>query len=110
MATTLTETNLKKLDKCSTFQWTLASGETGDAAEVIPGDRCVQMFGTFGATVTLQGSLDGTNWFTLTDGIGNNIAMTSAGGKQIHELVRFIRPTAGAVTSVTVIVLARRGF
>lgn len=57
-------------------------------------DRSVQVLGTFGGgTVTMQGSNDGgTTWATLTDPLGNNLAFTAAGMKQITELPDLIRP------------------
>lgn len=60
-------------------------------------DRSVQVIGTFGgATVTIQGSNDNTNWETLNDLQGNAIALTEAGLKGIAEAVRYIRAiTAG---------------
>lgn len=113
MATTATTTNLGKLDQVFTHAWAFTSNETGDKVEVPIGDRSVQMAGTWnGATVSLQGSNDGTNWATLTDGLGNSIALTADGLKQVCEITRYIRAkvTSGSVTSVTVTVLARRGF
>ena len=89
--------------------------ETGDDGAAIryggAADRTVQIIGTFGgATVTMQGSIDGTNWATLTDAQGNAIAATAAALEAITELVRFIRPivTGGAGVSVTVLLLMRR--
>jgi len=70
-------------------------------------DRTVQVLGTFGgATVTIQGSNDdGTTWATLTDPLGNNLAFSSAGMKQVTELPQLIRPLvsgAGGTTSLSV--------
>lgn len=66
-------------------------------------DKTVQMTGTFGGTVTLKGSNDNSNWFTLTDADGIAIALTAAGGKLIRENPRYIRPESGSgVTSVVV--------
>jgi type 1 fimbria pilin len=91
--------------------WTgLANGESG-AALFLPAfsDRTVQISGTFGAggSVTMQGSLDGTNWFTLTDPQGNNITKTAASLEAISEATPYIRPTITAgdgTTSLTIIV------
>jgi len=90
----------------------LATGD--DGASIRYGgaaDRTVQIVGTFGgATVTMQGSLDGTNWASLTDVQGNAIAVTAAALESITELVRYIRPvvTGGSGVSVTVMLLMRR--
>ena len=76
-------------------------------------DRSVQITGTFGAggTVVIEGTIDGTNYVTLTDPQGNAISKTAAAIEAISELVRKIRPrvTAGdGTTSITVTMIARR--
>lgn len=72
-------------------------------------DRTVQVVGTFdGCTVTIQGSLDGTNWFTLNDLQGTALTFTSARGEGVSEVVTFIRPlvsSAGAGTDIDVYLL-----
>jgi hypothetical protein len=69
---------------------------------------CIQSTGTYGgATVSWQGSNDGTNWFTCTNVAGGTAAtMTATGGMQIIERPRYMRPNltvvgAGATISVT---------
>lgn len=65
----------------------------------------VQMTGTFGANVTLQGSLDGTNWFQMSDTGGAPLALSAAALREFSTAVRYIRPSAASgVTSVTVLV------
>ena len=92
------------------YSWILASGDTGRPM-IAPGhsDKCVQLFGTFsGAAVTLQGSNEPgtpTTWETLTDLQGAAIVKTAAALTQITENPYQIRPSAGAVTSVTVLLL-----
>src|SRR3990170_2252557 len=76
----------------------------------LPGfaDRTVQVAGTFGgATVTVQGSNDGTNWATLRDPQGADLTFTVAGIKQVLEVTRHIRATTsgGAGTDVDVTLL-----
>ena len=91
------------------FTWTpLTTGDTG--APITTGysaDLTIQVFGTFGgATVTFQGSNDGTNWHPLTQRGGTaNMAYTSAANHCCNEMPAFIRPsvTGGTSTSVTVI-------
>lgn len=91
--------------------WVLGAGDDGYPVRYAgAADRTVQIVGTFGgATVTLQGSLDGTNWATLTDAQGNAISVTSAALEAVTELVRYIRPvvTGGSGTDVTVLLLMR---
>ena len=110
MAITKTDVNPKLSAGVAGASWAFTSNETGDTAELPMGDRSVTMVGTWnGATVTLQGSHDNTNWFTLTDGLGNSIALTADGIKNICEFTRYVRPkvTSGSVTSVAITVLGR---
>jgi len=87
-------------------EWQLASGETGQPFDGIEfPDKTVQMSGTFGAAVTMEGSNDVTGagvWNTLTDPLGNVISMTSGGIETILENPYWVRPNAGAITGVTV--------
>jgi hypothetical protein len=91
------------------FTWTpLTTSDTG--APISTGysaDLTIQVFGTFGgATVTFQGSNNGTNWHPLTQRGGTaNMAYTSAANHCCNEMPAFIRPsvTGGTSTSVTVI-------
>lgn len=76
-------------------------------------DRSVQVVGTFGAggTVVIEGSLDGTNFATLSDPQGNALTIQTAKIEAITELVQFIRPrvTGGdGTTSLTVTIMCRR--
>lgn len=97
-------------------KWTgLANGESGDtpAADILSGDRVMQVTGTFGAagTIIAEGSLDGTNWFQLRDPSSTLISFTAAGGKAILEAVPFVRPrvTGGdGTTALTCQVSTRR--
>lgn len=112
MATTATITTRGK-DESYSVAYAFTSNETGDTVELPQGDRSVQVAGTFNsATVSLQGSNDGSNWATLTDGLGNSLALTAAGIKNIGELTRYVRAavTSGSVTSVTATIFARKGY
>lgn len=76
-------------------------------------DRCFQAVGTWGgATLTIQGSNDGTNWAPLSNAAGGTAAtFTADGAKSIIELPRYVRPnltTPGTGASVAVTLLARR--
>ena len=98
-----------------TITWEgVGNADVGAPAAMAGGsDRSVTMTGTFGsATVVLQGSNDGTNWFTLTDPQGSAISKTSAAMEGIVELTRFIRPSSsgGTGTDVDVIVLVKGQF
>ena len=88
-----------------TYLWeALVSGSLDGESIEIPdhADRSVQVVGTFDtATLTVQGSNDGTNWETLSDPQGNAIAFTSAGLEQILENTRFIRPLVSSVGGST---------
>ena len=73
----------------------LVCGENGDAIDLDGfNDNTITVTGTFNSqTVTIQGSNDGTNWFTLTDHAGSNLAFTAAGMKLITEAPKSIRPS-----------------
>ena len=106
---TVAYTRLVTPGGATVYSWQLASGDVGSPV-ISPGhsDKCVQLFGTFGAAVTLQGSNEAgppTNWETLTDLQGTAIVKTAAALTQITENPYQIRPSAGAVTSVTVLLL-----
>lgn len=75
-------------------------------------DRSVQVMGTFGAggAVTLQGSNDGSSWYTLTDFQGNALVITVAGIYTVSEATRFIRPSitgSDGTTNLDVVMFSR---
>lgn len=80
--------------------------ESDSGAAVIAADlfsKTVQAIGDFDASgaITMQGSNDGTNWFTLTDPTGADVVLTAATmGVIIMENPLYVRPTATAGTSV----------
>lgn len=66
-----------------------------------------QAIGTIGgATVTFQGSLDGTNWFTLKDSTGADAALTAVGGLTIPALPLYVRPLVSGGSGVDLDVYA----
>jgi hypothetical protein len=75
-------------------------------------DRSVQLSGTWGtATVVLQGSNDGTTWFTLTDPQTVAISKTADALEQVLEMTQFVRPLlsgGNGTTAVTANLLVRR--
>lgn len=96
--------------------WNLTTANTdGVPVEFVQfTDLCWQSFATNqgGATATIQGSNDGTNYFSLTNAAGGT-AMTFAadGGKQAIERPRYVRPsltTAGSASVIAIVLLARR--
>lgn len=77
-------------------------------------DLTATIEGTFGTggSCTLQGSNDGTNYYSLTDPQGNAITKTAAGLESVTELPVYVRPsvTAGdGTTAIDVRIVARRG-
>jgi len=97
-----------------TYLWeTVTGGDVGEALEVNGHSSlvmAVQMTGTIGATVTMQGSIDGTTWASLKDTQGNDAALSAAGIIELSTAVRFIRPSAAAGTSdVDVYLCVSRG-
>lgn len=92
--------------------WVLADGDVGLPIEMTEhADRSVQVDGTFGGgTVTLEGSNDGTNWFTLRDPQGTDLSFTSASLKQVMETTLFTRSnlTGGVSVSVNVTMCLRK--
>jgi hypothetical protein len=92
----------------SIVQWTpLANSDSGTPVEMANfSDRSVQVTGTFGAggTIVIEGSIDGTNYVTLSDPSSTALSKTAAFLEAILEVVRYIRPrvTAGdGTTSLT---------
>lgn len=95
------------------YQWDLAAGDDGvQVAHTDSGDRTVQVTGTFGgATVLVEGSLDGSNWFTLRDAPGVALSFTSPGLRSVLENAPLIRARAAGgdgTTAIVVILNTRR--
>ena len=87
---------------------------TGDVGAAIQrpdlGDRSAQVVATWGGgTVVVEGSNDGTNWFTLTSPAGTSLSFTANGLLQVTEAVAYIRPhVTSAVTTATITMTLRR--
>jgi len=85
------------------FQWeTVTGSDTGEPLALPKGGAqlAVHVTGTFGGTLTMQGTIDGTNWFTLKDGPGgSDVTFTAAGYAEITTAVKQVRPSAGASIS-----------
>jgi hypothetical protein len=93
--------------------WTdLATGDTGTPADFCQyADRSCQVSGVWGgATMSLEGSNDGTNWHPLIDHSGNAIALTDDALVYVVSPTLVVRPnvTGGDVTtSLTITMLFR---
>ncbi len=94
--------------------WSLTTADATGTAVSVPGssDRTVQLIAdTAGAaTAILEGSLDNSTFFTLTDGQGNAISFTASGGELVAENVLFVRPrlsTAGSGALWSVLLFSR---
>ena len=98
------------------ISWTGGATADGAAPAVeLPewADNCVHIIGTIGgATITIEGSNDGTNFLTLNNAQGGALQFTSlaAALKQIVERPRYIRPviTGGTATGIGVYLMMRR--
>ncbi len=94
--------------------WTplAAAGDVGQPLQRVDlADRSVQVTGTFAAaTIVLEGSNDGVNYFTLSSPSGAALSFTAAGLIQVNQPVAFVRPhvTLGSGASLTVTMTARR--
>jgi len=73
----------------------LTNADTGAATDEInpsASDKTLQMDGTFnGATFTLEGSLDGVNFFTLVDQNNDVVSLTGGGIRLIGPNCLFYR-------------------
>lgn len=94
--------------------WSLTSADATGTAISVPGssDRTIQFIAdTAGsATAILEGSLDNSTFFTLTDGQGNAISTTAALGEMVAENTLWIRPrlsTAGSGAEWSVLLFSR---
>lgn len=92
--------------------WPSRRGDTINADLPARGEPVgsVQVTGTFGgATVTMTGSNDGTNYVTLKDVNGNDVSFTAAGLVGFDGLTLYVKPaiTGGTADSVTVTVVYR---
>lgn len=106
----LTNTDRNSVNGAILITWEALGNADSGAGYALPfaADVTAQVIGTFGsATVKLQGSNDGTNWFDLTKKGGTSAAsVTAAGGFTVNENPAYIRPatSGGTGTDVDVIV------
>lgn len=96
------------------YTWTLTQANSEGLSITAHefGDRTVQVSGTFdGATVILQGSNDGSAWFTLTDPQGNGISKSAEAMETVMEVPRYTRANSsggGASQAVVLSLFCRR--
>lgn len=95
-------------------QWTSWAGVTTGIPLTLSAypDKTVGVHGTWGAaTFVVEGSMDGTNYFTLNDsrGEGNAISLTADNIVTILENPYYIRckTTGGTGTALTVTIIAQ---
>lgn len=106
----LTSTPLPSIGR--KLEWSgLASTDTGQPADLSRNEGLVgsvQFTGTFGGgTVVLEGTNDGTNYFTLKDAAGSDISATAAAGFDFSVACLSIRPRAASTTSIACTVILR---
>ena len=83
-----------------------------DGGGIAFADKTVQIVASNygGATIVIQGSNDGTNWFTLTNPNNDNLSFTI--GDQLEAILEnplYIRPkTSGGTGTVITVTLAGR--
>src|SRR5258707_8137370 len=93
--------------------WTplAAAGDVGQPLQRTDlADRSVQVTGTFaGATIVLEVSNDGANYFTLSNPAGAALSFTAAGLMQVNQPSAWLRPrlTPGTGGSLTQPMTAR---
>lgn len=109
----ITATREHAADRSQIITWEeMGNADTGSSVKApdYP-DKTFQITGTFGgATVTIEGSNDGTNWETLTDVAGNSASYTAAAMAAIAENPLYIRAatTGGSGTDVDVTVAIKK--
>ena len=102
---------------CHLYTWTSTGLDTALPISVPQAaDKSVQVLGTWGgATWTLQGSNDGTNYVGLSDMDDGTTAITATIDpteiRQVYENTVWLRPitTGGTGTSLVTSVLVRNG-
>ncbi len=108
---TITPTIDERASHCVITWSGMATGDTINAA--IPSERAaahatLHLFGTWGgATVTLSGSLDGTNYDTMPDGAGTAISKTDDAVVSVGAAVTHYKPTIASGTSDSVTAVLR---
>lgn len=110
---TITAVEISNSDQSWTLKWpAMGNADTGSSCNMTQfPDRTFGVNGTFGgATVVLQGSMDGSAWVTLNDFKGNAISLSAAGVVLVAESPLLIRPvtSGGSGTAIDVYVVGSR--
>jgi hypothetical protein len=112
----VTVNNLQtEVGPCLVATWgALNTNNTTAAALRLPGytDKSVQFVGSNfdSASISLHGSVDGTNFVVLTDPQGNAITKTAAGIEAVTENTLWVKPVGASIgtnTSVVVSIFAK---
>ena len=96
------------------YNWGAMSGAGGDVGQgVYVGHLlflCAQAVGTSTAVITWQGSMDGTNWGTLSMTTPTNTVPASgtSEARQITDMPLFLRPVASVAAISNVYLVGRR--
>lgn len=106
MTTQYTDPIEGQATKYNVRQWRFLVTDDGKALSMPTfGDRTIQLSGSFGGgTCTIQGSIDGVVWETLTDPLGTLLVFTSNDLATITEATRFIRPILAGATDPDLLV------
>jgi hypothetical protein len=77
------------------------------------GDRTAQVDGTFGVggSLAIEGSIDGVNWYVLSDNTGNTLNVTSLKVRNVFDAPLYFRPhvtTGDGTTSLNMRLMMRR--
>ncbi len=107
---------LNRNDRATTVTWTsVTETDTATAAGQLGRypDKTVQVTGTFdSATVTMQGSMDGSNWTNLTTNGVTAASLTAAGMLWLWETPLYIKPLisgGGSNQSLTIVISCPNG-
>jgi hypothetical protein len=99
-------------------QWQLAGADDGDPV-ALPrhADRSIQVAGVYdGATLAIEGTIDGIEWGLLTDPQGNDLSFTAHPSgrttkiEAVSEAVLSVRPKTtggGGATALRITLLSR---
>lgn len=108
---TRTATVSQHADSGALAVWTgITEADSGSAVDLSAyPDKTVQVVGDFttSGAITIQGSMDNTNWGTLHDPQGTTLVITDTTPRLISENTKYIRPTATAGTAVSMDVYIR---
>lgn len=117
MATvTPTQSNLNLSDDSFALTWAITTANANGAPlqRHTWNDRSWMATGTWGgATLTLEGSMDGSTWVALKDVNGAAATLTTDGAIHVQNCPLYMRPNltvVGVGAAITVTCLARRTY